>query len=244
MTRHFAPRARTPPRPTDTSTEEQSPVYSATWYFRGIRMTRPSFSPGALGCVLYQLVSPNHMALFKTQRHTLNYAAWCTSNGRTHRQFSSFQNLKGNLGYLICGLLDPSPSSRYGFREVSSHQLFLNLCGTSEFFDAYSCALGSARINARLKMWPRASQSLATLGSVGPPTLSKRRSVQAGMNSRVGTTRFVAMVSMHFNHLIPPRLPYSVTNMNMPFYDLRNNSYSLLLQLIHAPHSTSSHLSA
>ncbi|KIK34726.1 hypothetical protein CY34DRAFT_620990 [Suillus luteus UH-Slu-Lm8-n1] len=137
----FAPQAKTPPRPTDTSTEEQSPIYSATWYFRSIRMTRPSFSPGALGCVLYQLVSPNHMALFKTQRHTLTYAAGCTSNGGTHRQFSSFQNLKGNLGDLICGLLNPSPSSRYGFREVSCHQLFLNPCGTSEFFDAYSCAL-------------------------------------------------------------------------------------------------------
>ncbi|KIK42600.1 hypothetical protein CY34DRAFT_136170 [Suillus luteus UH-Slu-Lm8-n1] len=41
----FAPQAKMPPRPTDTSTEEQSPIYSATWYFRGIRMTRPSFSP-------------------------------------------------------------------------------------------------------------------------------------------------------------------------------------------------------
>jgi serine/threonine protein kinase len=130
----------------------------------------------ALGCVVYQLVSPNHMArfassfaailliqsfqpLFKTQHHTLSYATWCTSNGRTHRQFPIFQNLvitKDNLGDLICGvssyrlfsnavvylprwLLDPSPSSRYGFREVSGDQLFLYPCGTSEFFDAYSC---------------------------------------------------------------------------------------------------------
>ncbi|KAG1762083.1 kinase-like domain-containing protein, partial [Suillus occidentalis] len=95
----------------------------------------------ALGCVLYQLVSPNHMAIFKTQRDTLDYAAWCTSNGGRHRQFPILQNLKGNVGDLICGLLDPSPSWRYGFREVSSHQLFLNPCGTSEFFDAYACAL-------------------------------------------------------------------------------------------------------
>jgi serine/threonine protein kinase len=32
----FAPQATMLPRPTDTSTEEQSPVYSATWYFRSI----------------------------------------------------------------------------------------------------------------------------------------------------------------------------------------------------------------
>ncbi|KAG1768521.1 hypothetical protein EDD22DRAFT_872159 [Suillus occidentalis] len=32
----FAPQAKMPPRPTDTSTEEQSPIYPATWYFRGI----------------------------------------------------------------------------------------------------------------------------------------------------------------------------------------------------------------
>jgi hypothetical protein len=37
----FAPQATMPPRPTDTSTEEQSPLYSAIWYFRGSRMTRP-----------------------------------------------------------------------------------------------------------------------------------------------------------------------------------------------------------
>ncbi|KIK40656.1 hypothetical protein CY34DRAFT_257061 [Suillus luteus UH-Slu-Lm8-n1] len=32
----FAPQAKMPPRPTDTPTEEQSPIYSATWYLRGI----------------------------------------------------------------------------------------------------------------------------------------------------------------------------------------------------------------
>ncbi|KAG1762089.1 kinase-like domain-containing protein [Suillus occidentalis] len=95
----------------------------------------------ALGCVLYQLVSPNHMALFKTQRHTLDYAAWCTSNGAKHRQFPIFQNFKGIFGDLVSGLLDPFQSLRYGFREVSSHESFLYPCGTSEFFDAYSCAL-------------------------------------------------------------------------------------------------------
>ncbi|KAG1768520.1 kinase-like domain-containing protein [Suillus occidentalis] len=100
----------------------------------------------ALGCVLYQLFSPNHMALFKTQRHTLDYAAWCISNGGTHRQSPFLQGLRGNLGDLICGLLDPSPSSRYGFREVSSYQLFLNPCGTSKSFDACSCGLKRSEV--------------------------------------------------------------------------------------------------
>ncbi|KAG1758569.1 kinase-like domain-containing protein [Suillus occidentalis] len=112
----------------------------------------------SLGCVIFQLVSPNHMVrfassfaailpiqsfqpLFETQQHILSYVAWCTSDGRTHRQHPSFQNLKSNFGDLISGLLDPSPSSRYGFREVSGHQLFLNPCGTSAFVDAYSCAV-------------------------------------------------------------------------------------------------------
>ncbi|KAG1762086.1 kinase-like domain-containing protein [Suillus occidentalis] len=211
----FAPQAKTPPRPADTSTEEQSPVYSATWYFRGIGMTRQkiheafginalhelgiihrdikaenilidvreniriadfglsylaadarpldrqgAYSTNVAGtpyCMapeillfiqprFYDVRTTRRLAIFKTHNDTLTYAAWCISNGAKHRQFSSFQNLKGNVGDLICGLLDPYPSWRYGFNEVSSHRLFLNPCGTSEFFDAYSCALKRSEV--------------------------------------------------------------------------------------------------
>jgi hypothetical protein len=41
----FATQAWVPPRPADALTEEQSPKYSATWYFRGFRMTRPILNP-------------------------------------------------------------------------------------------------------------------------------------------------------------------------------------------------------
>ncbi|KAG1758554.1 hypothetical protein EDD22DRAFT_1052457 [Suillus occidentalis] len=94
----------------------------------------------------YDVRTTRRLARFKTQRHTLDYAAWCTSNGETHRQFSFFQNLKGNLGDLICGLLDSYLSSRYGFNEVSGHRLFLRPCGTSESFNAYSCALKRSEV--------------------------------------------------------------------------------------------------
>ncbi|KAG2038589.1 hypothetical protein BDR03DRAFT_918548 [Suillus americanus] len=40
----FAPRAWMPPRPTDTSTEEQSPKYLANWHLLGIRLTRPTLN--------------------------------------------------------------------------------------------------------------------------------------------------------------------------------------------------------
>ncbi|KAG1780440.1 hypothetical protein EV702DRAFT_1082797 [Suillus placidus] len=40
----FAPRAWMPPRPADTSTQEQSPQYPATWYLQGFRITRPTSS--------------------------------------------------------------------------------------------------------------------------------------------------------------------------------------------------------
>lgn len=42
---------------------------------------------------------------------------------------------------LLRGLLNPDPSSSYGFDEVVDHQLFLLPSGESEFYDAYSRAL-------------------------------------------------------------------------------------------------------
>ncbi|KAG2127732.1 uncharacterized protein EDB93DRAFT_198409 [Suillus bovinus] len=41
----FTPQTWTPPRPTDTSTDEQSSKYSVTWHLRGIRITRPTLNP-------------------------------------------------------------------------------------------------------------------------------------------------------------------------------------------------------
>jgi serine/threonine protein kinase len=109
----------------------------------------------ALGCVVFQLVSPNHMArfapsfaailliqsfqaLFKTQNNTLTYAAWCISNGGTHRQSPFLQNLRGNLGDLICG--------------VSSYRSFSNtiiyLCRGSCWIPPRRRGTGSARFQA------------------------------------------------------------------------------------------------
>ncbi|KAG2756940.1 hypothetical protein P692DRAFT_20948884 [Suillus brevipes Sb2] len=79
----------------------------------------------------------SHMAaLFETQHHTLFYAAWCTGPNRTHKQFPVFKRFPPIFGDLVFGLLDPRPSSRYGFREVSVHET----CKW-EFFDVYSRAL-------------------------------------------------------------------------------------------------------
>jgi serine/threonine protein kinase len=75
----------------------------------------------SLGCIVYQLVSPNHKArfassfaailliqsfqpLFETQHDTLTYAAWCTSHGRSHKQYSAFQNFQAIFADLISGV--------------------------------------------------------------------------------------------------------------------------------------------
>ncbi|KAG1769501.1 kinase-like domain-containing protein [Suillus placidus] len=109
----------------------------------------------ALGCVIYELVSRNHearfassfaamllisscQALFVTEDDILSYVSWCSSGDRTSKQFPIFENFSENIADLISGLLEPVPSSRYGFREVTDHKSFLLASGTSEFSDAYS----------------------------------------------------------------------------------------------------------
>jgi serine/threonine protein kinase len=74
-----------------------------------------------LGCVVYQLFSHNHkarfassfaaillipsfQALFPTQHHTLCYAVWCTSRGRTYKQFPAFQDFPEILADLVSGV--------------------------------------------------------------------------------------------------------------------------------------------
>ncbi|KAG2344046.1 kinase-like protein [Suillus weaverae] len=95
----------------------------------------------ALGCVIYELVSRNHETLFNTEDDILFYVSWCSGGDRTSKQFPIFENFSENIADLISGLLEPVPSSRYGFREVTAHKSFLLAPGTSEFSDAYSRAL-------------------------------------------------------------------------------------------------------
>ncbi|KAG2747804.1 kinase-like protein [Suillus brevipes Sb2] len=112
----------------------------------------------ALGCIIFQLMSHKHkarfassfaailliqffQALFETERHTLLYAAWCRVPNRTHKEFPIFKGFPPNLGDLISGLMDPRPSSRYGFREVSEHEIL-----KWEFVDAYSRALERSEV--------------------------------------------------------------------------------------------------
>ncbi|KAG2345812.1 kinase-like protein [Suillus weaverae] len=95
----------------------------------------------ALGCVIYELVSRNHEALFDTEDDILFYVEWCSSGDRTSKQFPVFEDFSENTADLISGLLEPVPSSRYGFREVTDHKSFLLASGTSEFSDAYPRAL-------------------------------------------------------------------------------------------------------
>ncbi|KAG1857352.1 kinase-like domain-containing protein, partial [Suillus subalutaceus] len=108
-----------------------------------------------LGCILYELVSKKHkarfassfaaillipscQALFATENHMLFYLSWFSDPNRTSKPSPFFEGLNANIVNVLLGLLDPNPSSRYGFRELADHKAFLLRCGTSEFSDAYS----------------------------------------------------------------------------------------------------------
>ncbi|KAG1795057.1 kinase-like domain-containing protein [Suillus plorans] len=113
----------------------------------------------SLGCVLYELVSKKHKAriessfaaillisshqsLFVTKDDILSYLSWCYHNrDRPSKRFPAFEELHETLADLISGLLQPVPSSRFGFAEVVNHRSFLLKPNTSEFSDAYSRAL-------------------------------------------------------------------------------------------------------
>ncbi|KAG1850939.1 kinase-like domain-containing protein [Suillus subluteus] len=94
-----------------------------------------------LGCILYELVSKKHKALFATENHMLFYVSWFSDPNRTSKPSPFFEGFNENIVNVLLGLLDPNPSSRYGFRELADHKAFLLRCGTSEFSDAYSRAL-------------------------------------------------------------------------------------------------------
>ncbi|KAG2103078.1 kinase-like domain-containing protein, partial [Suillus discolor] len=98
----------------------------------------------SLGCVIYELVSKKRKARFEsfTEDDIFSYVSWCSSRDEPSKQFPAFEDLgKNNIANLISGLLQPDPSSRFGFAEVVNHKSFLSKAGTSEFTDAYSRAL-------------------------------------------------------------------------------------------------------
>ncbi|KAG2042782.1 kinase-like domain-containing protein [Suillus americanus] len=99
-----------------------------------------------LGCIIYELVSKNHKSLFDKEDDVLSYVSWFSSRDRTSKRFPVFEEFHGSIGDLLSGLLNPDPSSRFGFCELVDHKAFLLRCGTSEFSDAYSRALERAEL--------------------------------------------------------------------------------------------------
>ncbi|KAG1795068.1 kinase-like domain-containing protein [Suillus plorans] len=105
----------------------------------------------SLGCVIYQLVSKKHKSLFVTEDDIFSYVSWCSSRDEPSKQFPAFEDLgKDKIANLISGLLQPDPSSRFGFAEVVNHRSFLCKAGTSEFLDAYSRALERKEVPSSL----------------------------------------------------------------------------------------------
>lgn len=95
----------------------------------------------SFGCVIYELVSRSHKALFTTKGDILTYVSWCSSSDSAFNLHPAFECVPPGVVTLLRGLLNPDPSSRYGFDEVVDHQSFLLPSGESEFHDAYSRAL-------------------------------------------------------------------------------------------------------
>ncbi|KAG2360661.1 kinase-like domain-containing protein [Suillus spraguei] len=112
----------------------------------------------ALGCVIYELVSseqkacfassftailmiPSCQAPFVTEDDISFYVSWCYGSGRTSKQSPIFKDFHENVADLISGLLEPVPSSRYGFHEVVNHKWFLLAYDMTEFSYAHSRAL-------------------------------------------------------------------------------------------------------
>ncbi|KAG2359569.1 kinase-like domain-containing protein [Suillus spraguei] len=96
----------------------------------------------ALGCVVYELVSKNHKALFETEDDITVYVSLCyNSSDGTSKRLPIFKQFHSNIADLVSGLLQPVPSSRYGFREIADHKAFLLPNGATEFSNAHSRAL-------------------------------------------------------------------------------------------------------
>ncbi|KIK42619.1 hypothetical protein CY34DRAFT_136493 [Suillus luteus UH-Slu-Lm8-n1] len=104
-------------------------------------------------------------------------------------------------------------------------------------------ALGSARINARLTRWPRASKGLATLSSLGAPTPSGCGLVQAGINLRVGlvSSQWSLFQSLHstaspflaIDYNCKGRIPIRVTRtQSLHYLTIVDNRHGLPLSFI------------
>ncbi|KAG2068772.1 kinase-like protein [Suillus decipiens] len=112
-----------------------------------------------LGCVIYELVSKKHeacfasfftaillirsyQALFVTEDDITVYVSACyNSPDGTSRRLPIFNQFPPNIADLVSGLLQPMPSSRYGFREIADHKAFWLPHGRTEFSNAHSRAL-------------------------------------------------------------------------------------------------------
>ncbi|KAG2148417.1 kinase-like domain-containing protein [Suillus cothurnatus] len=87
----------------------------------------------AFGCVLYELISPDHEELFDSEDAIMEYLSWRSEHYGTFDLFPAFHQLNSLMADLVVGLLNPITISRYGFKQVKNHQYFLNDDGTSEF---------------------------------------------------------------------------------------------------------------
>ncbi|KAG1837445.1 kinase-like domain-containing protein [Suillus subalutaceus] len=94
-----------------------------------------------LGCIVYQLVSKTHEALFSTEDDISFYVSWFSNTDRASKRFPAFEGLHEVIADLLSGLLHCDPYSRYGFHELIEHKAFLLQCGMSEFSGAYARAL-------------------------------------------------------------------------------------------------------
>ncbi|KAG1763947.1 kinase-like domain-containing protein [Suillus occidentalis] len=94
----------------------------------------------SFGCVVYQLFSENHKALFYTMDDISNYIAWCSDDDRPSRRHSNFENFPRLIADLLSGLLDIDPSTRYGFNQVVCNDAFV--CGFEKtlFTEVYTHA--------------------------------------------------------------------------------------------------------
>ncbi|KAG1768024.1 hypothetical protein EV702DRAFT_1271586 [Suillus placidus] len=113
----------------------------------------------AFGCVLYELMSPpyhkagvasclaaillisSRQELFDSADAIMEYVSWHSKHYGTFDLFPAFHQLDPPMADLLVGLLNPLALLRYGFRQVTTHQYFLNEDGTSELNGACSRAL-------------------------------------------------------------------------------------------------------
>ncbi|KAG1808224.1 kinase-like domain-containing protein [Suillus subaureus] len=114
----------------------------------------------AFGCVLYELISPDHQELFDSEDAIMEYVSWHSKHRGTFDLFPAFHQLDSLMADLVVGLLNPLAILRYGFHRVTNHRYFSNSDGTSEFHGACSRALQREKQPQMLpKLWDEQTQS-------------------------------------------------------------------------------------